>query len=372
MVTVPSTVLGHGEYGELPTLSFTYNLPEASPNISDLTETGYVLTITGDTFGSSGMVTLGSASNPNTNFECTTSSWTATSITCTRPMLPSGGWQVRVFSNDLGWSNPAPTLVWVDLQVSSVESNGINVSATSASEPWVLVMKISDGGVLGYDSPLWGNAELLNANSPEDQPGNAKYSSYNTVSFKRLRACVGSAHGQCIYYSFPTTYSSAQALFSAGYVRDYTVDQAGLVQALGATPGTYRACPMLFPGFNLDCGSNNKARWGFCANCPSQTCKLESEDSDAAVGIGLTGQSSDPVGAGWTAFFASGGGTCSATSTTHRDVWLYVENTAVSNGGIAGTLYSGYGAAAAAVFSSKRQLDRRFHVISTPFGEVAA
>ena len=270
---------------------------------------------------------------------------------------------MRVFSNDLGWSNPAPTLVWVDLQVTSVESNSISVSTSGATDPWVLVMKISSGGVLGYDSALWTNQELLNENSPEDQPGNAKYSSYNTVSFKRLRACVGSAHGSCVYHSFDSTYSSAQALFSAGFIRDTTVDQAGLVQALGATPGTYRACPMLFPGFNLDCGANNKARWGFCANCPSQTCKAESEDSDAAVGIGLTGQSSDPVGAGWTAFFASGGGTCTATSTTHRDVWLYVENTQVSNGGITGTLYSGYGCPGSRFAGSKGHLDRGFQGI---------
>ena len=87
------------------------------------------------------------------------------------------------------------------------------------------------------------------------------------------------------------------------------------------------------PGFNLECGDNNKARWGFCANCPSQSCEQEGGDADATVGLGLSGQNSNPVGAGWTAYFASGGGTCSATSETHRDVWLWVENTAVANGG---------------------------------------
>ena len=43
VVTVPSTVLGHGEYGELPTLSFLYNLPDASPMISGMSENGLVL-----------------------------------------------------------------------------------------------------------------------------------------------------------------------------------------------------------------------------------------------------------------------------------------------------------------------------------------
>lgn len=88
------------------------------------------------------------------------------------------------------------------------------------------------------------------------------------------------------------------------------------------------------PGFNLECAANNRARWGFCANCPSQRCHEEGEDADAAVGIGLTGQSSDPVGAGWTSYFASGGGTCEASSTTHRDVWLWVENMNITDGGV--------------------------------------
>lgn len=343
VITVPSSVLSHGEYAEVPTLSYTYNEPSASPTIENLTETGRELELLGTLFGSSGMVTLGTASNPNTNFHCVASIWTDTRIVCERPDLPSGAWQVRVYSDTDGWSNPAPVLIWVDLTISSVESNGINVSATRTEHPWILVMKLSQGGVLGYNSQLWTNTDLLNPESPEDRPDNAKYQAYLDVPFRRLRACVGSSHGQCIYHSFESPWSSALALFSAGYVRDTSVDQAGMVQAFGATPGSYRTCPMMKPGFNLECAANNRARWGFCANCPSQRCHEEGEDADAAVGIGLTGQSSDPVGAGWTSYFASGGGTCEASSTTHRDVWLWVENMNITDGGVEGSLYSGYG-----------------------------
>ena len=342
LITVPSSVLSHGQYDDVPTLSYTYDAPDVSPYIENLTENGTVLELEGARFGSSGSVYLGTASNPSTNFQCTTSSWTDTRILCTRPSLPSGVWQVRVH-NTAGWSNPASNMVWVDLTVTSVESNGITVSATSSSEPWILVMKISAGGVLGYDSEYWTNSLLLNENSPPDMPDNAKYQAYLDTPFKRLRACVGSSNGKCVHHSFDAQWSSAQALFSAGYVRDPRVDQAGWIQALGATPGSFRACPMLFPGFNLECPHNNKARWGFCANCPSQQCQTESSDADAAVGIGLTGQSSPPVGAGWTSYFASGGGTCSATSETHRDVWLWVENLQVVNGGVNGQIFSGYG-----------------------------
>ena len=343
LIVVPSSVLSHGEYGDLPTLSFTYNDPASSPMIENLTETGLELVLQGYRFGSAGKVWLGTATNPNTNFECTVSSWSSSEITCTRPTLPSGAWQVRVYVDGDGWSNPAPSMVWVALTLTSVESNGVTVDATSTSEPWILVMKLSQGGILGYDSEYWTNTELLNPTSPEDMPDNAKYQAYLDAPFKRLRACVGSSNGKCVHHKFDSEWSSAKALFSAGYIRDPTVDQAGLIQALGATPGTYRACPMLFPGFNLECPHSNKARWGFCANCPSQSCQSESSDADASVGIGLRGEGSSAVGAGWTDYFAPGGGTCSATSETHRDVWLWVENTSAVNGGVNGQLFSGYG-----------------------------
>ncbi|CAJ1365276.1 unnamed protein product [Effrenium voratum] len=272
VLLVPSSVLSHGSFEQAPTLSYVYDSPDSAPFIENLTEAGATLTLEGANFGADGKVALGSATNPDLNFLCTVTSWSATNIICSRPELPSGAWQVRVHTA-MGWSNVAPLLVWVELTVTSVEANGVNVSAASATTPWVLVMKFSEGGLLGYDSELWSNAELLNPDSPEDMPGNAKYQAYMDTPFKRLRACVGTAYGSCVSHSFDSAYSSASALFTAGYVRDFSVDQGGLIQALGAKPGTYQACPMLSPGFNLECDSANKARWGFCANCPNQQCR---------------------------------------------------------------------------------------------------
>ena len=97
---------------------------------------------------------------------------------------------------------------------------------------------------------------------------------------------------------------------------------------------------MLLPGFNVICPGNNKARWGFCANCPSKTCRDESE-ADAAIGIGLRGEGSSAVGAGWTDYFAPGAGTCSAISETHRNVWLWVANETAP--APVGVLHSGFG-----------------------------
>tara|TARA_A100001015_G_scaffold204032_1_gene228010 strand:- start:1490 stop:1798 length:309 start_codon:yes stop_codon:yes gene_type:complete len=80
------------------------------------------------------------------------------------------------------------------------------------------------------------------------------------------------------------------------------------------------------PGFNIECKDNNKARWGYCANCAKQACTLgEGDDADASIGIGLKGQrTSVEMGAGWTEYFASGKGTCSANSKAFKKIWLSV------------------------------------------------
>lgn len=54
--------------------------------------------------------------------------------------------------------------------------------------------------------------------------------------------------------------------------------------------------------------------------------RKDSNDADASIGIGLRGQStSSEMGAGWTQYFASGAGTCSANSMTYKTVWLWVK-----------------------------------------------
>ena len=81
------------------------------------------------------------------------------------------------------------------------------------------------------------------------------------------------------------------------------------------------------PGFNIECKDGNKARWGYCNNCASQRCQEDDySDADSAIGIGLTGQSTpNEMGAGWTNYFASGAGTCTATSMTYKRVWVAVK-----------------------------------------------
>ena len=85
------------------------------------------------------------------------------------------------------------------------------------------------------------------------------------------------------------------------------------------------------PGFNVECNDNNKARWGYCVNCASQSCQLATgNDADASIGIGLKGQdTTTEMGAGWTGYFASGAGTCSSDSETFKSIWVSVSNATV-------------------------------------------
>ena len=135
--------------------------------------------------------------------------------------------------------------------------------------------------------------------------------------------CIGS---KCVTHSFNQSWTSAKELFQAGYIRDSSVDQAGILSTFAVPVGTYKNCPMQRPGFNIQCRDGNSARWGYCGNCASQACQNnDADDADFAIGIGLTGQSSGHQGAGWTGYMASGAGTCTPTSRTNKRVSLYVE-----------------------------------------------
>ena len=139
--------------------------------------------------------------------------------------------------------------------------------------------------------------------------------------------CIGLPSSNCVEHTFDKEWSSAKALFSGGYIRDSNVEQASILKSFAPAANSYAKCGMQRPGFNIQCKDGNKARWGYCANCPSQGCQVhDSNDADASIGIGLAGQSTpNEMGAGWTNYFASGAGTCSANSMTYRRVWLYVK-----------------------------------------------
>ncbi|CAE7675692.1 unnamed protein product [Symbiodinium pilosum] len=157
--------------------------------------------------------------------------------------------------------------------------------------------------------------------SPIAQEINAKCDAFNTIPFKKIRMCIGSPTSICVVHTFSKPWNSAKALFSSGYNRDATVDRDGILSKFGVTKGTYQDCPMQRPGFNIQCNDGNKG----CQND-------DSKDADAAIGIGIAGQSTPTeMGAGWTQFLASGAGACNANSMKFKKAWLWVASLEASS-----------------------------------------
>merc|ERR1712151_1429378 len=189
---------------------------------------------------------------------------------------------------------------------------------------WTPIMKIiSMGTTFGFSSKYWTDDRTLNPTSSLSELKDAKYPAFNTQSFNSIRMCIDDYRAtKCVYHTFTRIYNSARDLFASGYIRDPKVDQKGIEKTFGAKG--HKACGMQRPGFNIQCKDNNKARWGFCNNIPNQGCQTsDSNDADAAIGIGLKGQSTaKEMGAGWTEYFNSN----SPNKKKYKKVWLFVEN----------------------------------------------
>ena len=187
-------------------------------------------------------------------------------------------------------------------------------------------MKIGKDSTLGFSSSYWTNDALLNEGALPDVEGNAKYAPFISQPFIKIKICIESPTENCVEHAFSEEYPSAKALFSSGFIRDETISQTQILAAFNPTPGSYRDCEMQRPGFNIECSDGNKARWGYCNNCASQSCQTsDSSDADAAIGIGLAGQSTpDEMGAGWTTYFG-GTSSCSRNNQIYKAVWMYVQ-----------------------------------------------
>jgi len=193
-------------------------------------------------------------------------------------------------------------------------------------QSWKLIMKSNGDPTFGFSSKYWTNDKTLNPTAAGNAAGNAKYAEWNTVPFSKMRMCVGSPDKNCVEHKFTRDYANAKALFTAGYKRDTTLDRKNMLKVFAPAKSSYQDCPGQRPGFNIECKDGNKARWGFCLNCASQPCQnADSNDADAAIGIGLAGQATPKeMGAGWTNYFASGKGTCKPNSMTKKQVYFYV------------------------------------------------
>lgn len=196
----------------------------------------------------------------------------------------------------------------------------------TTGDDWTLIMKIGKDNTFHYRSPYWTDTKLLNHGLPLSQAGNAKYKTFLEKPFRSIRMCVGAPTGNCVEHRFEKEWSNARTLFSSGYIREPKLDRNGILKIFAPKKGWYQDCPMQRPGFNIRCHDGNWARWGFCLNCQAQGCQnSDNNDADASIGVGLHGQATGNMGAGWTNYFASGPRTCSANSKKYANVWLFVK-----------------------------------------------
>ena len=137
-------------------------------------------------------------------------------------------------------------------------------------EWWHLVLKMGADDTFRYSSPLWTNAELLNAH--DDTKPNRKLPAFNTVKFDTIRGCVGAPRSNCVDFRFANVWSSARDLFRSGYLKKPGMERAGFDRVFAEEP---KGCAMQSPGFNVvgNKGPRGSSKVpGYLNNVPSQDC----------------------------------------------------------------------------------------------------
>ena len=177
-------------------------------------------------------------------------------------------------------------------QVGAVSTSPDAGSDCYERESWILIMKVQGNTNFGFNSPYWTNNQELNEVSPGVAAEDAKYSTFSSVPFTHIRMCVDSAGENCVDHSFSTRWDNAEALFNAGVIDDASLDQFSMLEAFKPPVGSYSTCPMIRPGFNIQCGGGPSVRWGYCSNCKSVSCSDVSIDGAAAIGLGLAAEGS--------------------------------------------------------------------------------
>jgi hypothetical protein len=209
-------------------------------------------------------------------------------------------------------------------------------------------MKLKAGSsTFQYDASYWTDTSTLNeaagASVSDSDDEDVKMSAFNTLPLSALTVCYQTL-SNCYTYDLGATYTSAQALFSSGFIRSLTLGHASGSPAAGkqawtdlflppGTPTWYDDywngngggnCDMQRPGINTQCNDNNWARIGYCVNLPDQSCQSsDSSDADSPVGIGLKTQNwPNNVNAPFGEYFIYGAGTSGVQQFQHQ-AWLF-------------------------------------------------
>jgi hypothetical protein len=148
------------------------------------------------------------------------------------------------------------------------------------------------------------------ASASDSDDADVKMSAFSTVPISALTVCYKSLDN-CYTYELGATYTSAQSLFSSGFIRSLnlgygsgTADEGKRAWTdLFLPPGTATwydwfwngngggNCTMQRPGINTVCKDHNRARIGYCVNSYWERCQPnDDDDADSPVGIGLKTQ----------------------------------------------------------------------------------
>lgn len=145
------------------------------------------------------------------------------------------------------------------------------------------MLKSNGDRTFEYSSPHWTDSTtVLNPTSHPSQAGNAKYPAFNTVQFDAVMGCAGSLANCLEPYAFSSPIENSVALFGGEYRREGIPSQKEFLRMFGAEG--QKKCRPQRPGFNTQCADGNHARWGYCANIPSQDCQdADGDDADGVI-----------------------------------------------------------------------------------------
>jgi len=193
---------------------------------------------------------------------------------------------------------------------------------TTDGRGWTLILKTKeDTNTFHYNSGYWTTANMFQEGDISLNANDAKYNSFNEVSFTFLRGCVGSATTNCLIHNFGSTKNSALNLFSepegptcTKFNNGGTLTFIDFENIFGFN--LYDGPCIGGPVFNkpdAGCGGgDSKVRWGIYTD-EDVNCGSPNE----AMGWGLTDDGSAPGSAG------SGGYTPRMTH-QGKNTWLWV------------------------------------------------
>ncbi len=232
---------------------------------------------------------------------CITSSPTCT---CVGSAIPPGTTLQGPVMEDFG-TESLPAASCKDILTTKGGSNGIYTiqpagvsnafdvycDMTTDGGGWTLLMK-SDGNTstFQYSANYWTSANTLNTNSPGILPGEAKYNSFNYLPITEIKATFPTLN---LFMKETVVQTTALSLFQNTNSLATRAAAWQKFQDWGLNTSLPYQNGYKEYGFNLNCTSSARVRWGWMWNNEA-ICS----SNDVSSGIGMTSRFSTTMG-GW-------------------------------------------------------------------------